>query len=191
MPACRHRVSRRAPSWLIAALLSVAACVQAPGCAGPEARFRVLSIFFDGVPDPSAPKETDKPGAAADKSQEKQPELSVHGPYAERKCDLCHESRFSNKLKTDKSKLCGTCHSGEQFEGKVIHGPVGVANCAACHEPHRSQFPHLLRAEGSGVCLKCHTVETFEQLDRHRAEKGEDCVSCHAPHASDKPHLLK
>ncbi len=167
--------------------------MQGTGCASKEARYHMLSVFFDGVPDPNAPPPTDPkvaPGGPA-KLEDQSAEGSVHSPYEQRKCELCHESQMSNRLKMDKSVLCGSCHTRDQFEGAYIHGPVAMGDCEICHEPHRSSFPHLLRTKGSAVCGRCHTPQTYAGLETHKAEKGEDCLKCHSPHASNQPHLVK
>ncbi|MBI5095239.1 MAG: hypothetical protein HZB26_22745 [Candidatus Hydrogenedentes bacterium] len=161
------------------------------GCATPEARYHALSVFFDGVPEPGA-----APAVAPQKTGDAEPaapapQFSLHPPYADRKCDLCHENQFSNHLKMEKSLLCGSCHQSDQFTGKVVHGPVSSGNCYACHDPHKSQYPHLLLEEGSAICGRCHTPESFENLERHRSEKGGDCLSCHTPHSGEKERLLK
>jgi predicted CXXCH cytochrome family protein len=192
MRVSRLWVSRGVAGGLGAAVFLVSVFMPETGCAGKEARFHVLNFFFDGVPDPNTP--VPAPGALPNgplRPEDAQADLSVHSPYQQRKCELCHEGQHSNRLKMDKSLLCGSCHTGDQFEGKFIHGPVAMGDCQACHEPHRSTFPHLLRAKGSSVCGQCHTPQTFDGLEKHKAEKGEDCLDCHSPHASNQAHLLK
>lgn len=174
-------------------MTAMAAGLCCAGCSTPEARYRTLSFFFDGVPEPGVPKDAAKEQTGTAKQPQAAPEtqFSLHPPYAERKCEVCHESQGSNQLKMDKSKVCGTCHAPDHFMGKSVHGPVAGGNCYACHDPHKSPNPHLLLETGSAICQKCHKPEDFGEQNSHRTEKGSDCLSCHVPHASDKDRLLK
>jgi predicted CXXCH cytochrome family protein len=168
----------------VAIILAVGA--QCLGCWSPETRHRVMSFLFDGVPPPAVAIPIEQSGT--EPALEETPQLSVHGPVAQRKCDLCHESQYSHRLKMDKSKLCRTCHTPDRFEGPVVHGPVASGLCYGCHDAHRSRFPFLLLEDRSTICGRCHNPET---IDQHRAEKGDDCLSCHTPHVAEKEYLLK
>lgn len=166
------------------------------GCLSPDQSYRLLTFFFDGVPPPGGVPDAGLiPGAELDARLEtrksQQPELSVHGPYAKKDCDLCHEASFSNILKAPKEELCWSCHELEDFPGKVVHGPVAAGDCTACHDPHRSLYPHLLVTEVESLCDGCHDLENFPGLDEHRAKEGEDCLSCHDPHASPRKYMLR
>src|SRR5512133_3101144 len=80
----------------------------AAGCS-PEARYRALSIFFDGVPTSAGSAAGKGPGDAKQESVSK-PRPSTHGPYAARLCDACHQRGGSNKLILPVEALCLNCH---------------------------------------------------------------------------------
>ncbi len=172
--------------WVLSALM----VSQCTGCATPESRYKTLSFFFDGVPEPGQEVVVETTNSVVETRPE-EPTFYVHQPYAERRCDLCHEGGFSNRLRTVKTKLCGLCHSGEEFEGSVKHGPAVSGQCYGCHDPHKSRYEHLLLDSGSAICGQCHTLETYPGLDKHRAEQGDECLACHSPHSSDKDGLLR
>ena len=101
--------NRRNLKGVFVALLVVGVFVGCTTRSGHE----WLSTFFDGVPDPNAPKPTNglaqqfdengKPlaGEAFRKSTNlaaaPRPFFVAHPPYEEKKCSECHESRFSVK----------------------------------------------------------------------------------------------
>ena len=118
-------------------------------------------------------------------------EGSVHSPYAERKCELCHESQNSNRLRMDKKSLCLLCHPLAPLAGRVTHKPVSAGDCCACHKPHKSKYSKLLQEEVSLLCNACHAKESLNTLESHRADGGRACLHCHLPHGSEKDHLLK
>jgi len=72
-----------------AALLLLGTIVGWAGCGSPRERYRTLSFFFDGVPDPDAPKVV-RTAAATGPAVAAHPIISRHKPYVENKCDLCH-----------------------------------------------------------------------------------------------------
>ncbi len=158
-------------------------------CSTPERRYTVLSTFFDGVPDPNA-REAEVASRATNAAVGEEIQYSLHLPWEQRKCELCHEVMFSNSLKIEKSLLCATCHENEQVDGAYVHGPAASGQCYACHSPHKSKFPHLLLAEGDTLCGQCHNEDTYADIELHRAEKGNDCLTCHNPHSSDNAYLI-
>lgn len=171
--------------------------VQSFGCATAEQRHRVLTFFFDGVP----PLASDEPEVVAGDLPElgesqlalAQPvarSVSVHGPVAEKECDECHESAFSNRLRKTDGLLCWSCHDPEDFPGDQRHGPVAGGLCNGCHDPHRSPNPFLLVSKPEEICSHCHNQQTFAAIADHRAEKGSDCQRCHDVHASDRKYML-
>ena len=166
--------------------------ISCVACASRETRYRVLSLFFDGVPPLYQAAETvDSVGAEEVIFEVEAPQRSMHPPYRQRRCELCHNRQAANVLIVEKHEICGMCHEADMFEGAFRHGPVGSSQCYACHDPHKSAFPNLLFALGSAVCGKCHTPSTFARIDLHRSEQGEECLDCHMPHVADKPYLLK
>jgi predicted CXXCH cytochrome family protein len=201
-PDPRGRRQRTRPSrwlvWTLAVALASAAGVQGLGCATPEQRHRVLTFFFDDVP-PLYPVDiATTPEELADLGDElpggsKPPAwiVSVHGPVSKRECDLCHASRYSNRLNQKAEEICWDCHEPEDFPGQVVHGPVASGNCNGCHDPHRSEYPNLLVRAEAELCEHCHDEQSFARLEEHRATDGEDCQRCHDPHAADGEYMLK
>ena len=56
------------------------------GCADPQKRYEVLSFFFDGVPDPTAPKkQSSRLGGSGRRTV-------VHKPFADNLCNSCHQN---------------------------------------------------------------------------------------------------
>lgn len=170
-------------------------------CTITEKRYKVLRIFFDGVPDPKeAQKESISPGepSAGKKDIAKQTareplNKSVHPDFTARDCDKCHNKSATNFLKKKKEEFCFMCHEESDFNGKFLHGPAAVRDCLACHFPHRSKHEKLLKAERAGICLWCHNREDVAANDVHEDvdfEKGE-CTQCHDPHAGEEEFFLK
>jgi predicted CXXCH cytochrome family protein len=188
---------KRLISLVLVAVASGAAA-QSLGCATPEQRHRVLTFFFDGVP-PLYPEEAEPateevPADEAPRLARVRPRrrpLSVHGPVAEKDCEQCHASDYSNQLTEPKEDLCWSCHDPEDFPGEVVHGPVAAGFCDGCHDPHRSAYPSLLVSAGGELCDTCHDQTGFANIDEHRSERGDDCQGCHDPHAADREYMLK
>ena len=196
-PRTTMRWARRVAACAAAAA-AVAAC-----CQTPKQKQFFLSLVFDGVPDPDAPKPVipgsgRRPGAErAGAPQAAQPG-SVHKPYAAGACNRCHEGLkqasggmpFAMLDVKVLWKRCRGCHAsrdevGERAvilrEGSPLHGPVAAGECESCHVPHDSAFVHLLRGERvEASCLKCH-----DQLEKRTGSMAPmDCTSCHDPHVS-------
>jgi predicted CXXCH cytochrome family protein len=185
--------------WMAIAVLALGLAVQSIGCATPEERHRVLTIFFDGVP-PLYPEEEffpageefaeDDPLRPARRRGAK-PILSVHGPVAKKACEECHSGRFSNRLKAKREDLCWNCHDPENFTGQVIHGPVAAGYCQGCHDPHKSVNKFLLISEAADLCEGCHEQYDTVAVVEHRDIEAVPCQSCHDPHAAELKYMLK
>lgn len=198
-PATEGRVIRRKPLiWTAIAVLTLGLVLQGIGCATPEERHRLLTIFFDGVPPlhleefEPIPQEIDEE-VAQSVTRERVGEriVSVHGPVAEKECDQCHASRYSNKLKVEKEKLCWTCHDPEDFAGEVVHGPFSAGFCQACHDPHRSKHEYLLVSDRTDLCKSCHQQYDVAAIPEHSGAEDRLCQSCHDPHAGARKFMLK
>jgi predicted CXXCH cytochrome family protein len=184
--------------WTAIASLTLGLAVQGIGCATPEERHRILTIFFDGVP-PLHPVELDPVPVELEEGDIQQlarvrvanPIVSVHGPVAEKECDQCHLGRYSNRLKVEKEELCWTCHDREDFAGEVVHGPFEAGFCQACHDPHRSQYEYLLVSDSKDLCEGCHEQYDMAALAEHSSGEDRLCQSCHDPHASERKYMLK
>ncbi len=161
------------------------------GCATPEQKQRVLRFFFDGVPSLEPLVLPDESGDDPASPDAEVKQGSVHGPYAGKACDRCHESKFSNSLKLEKEELCWSCHESEDILAAVVHSPVAAGQCVACHDPHRSKNPFLLVMPTIELCEHCHDQGTFPRIDEHRAQRGGDCTRCHDPHATSREYMLK
>jgi predicted CXXCH cytochrome family protein len=178
--------------------LTLGLVLQGIGCATPEERHRILTIFFDGVPplypeEPELALEDPEAGGTPQVKSKRDvnPIVSVHGPYAEKACDECHSSRYSNRLIAEKEKLCWTCHDPEDFAGAVVHGPFAAGFCLGCHEPHRSKHEYLLVSDRADLCEGCHKQYDVAVIPEHNSGEDRLCQSCHDPHASERKFMLK
>ena len=170
---------------------------------------RVLSFFFDGVPDPAAAVVSATPEVeAAVGRQLVQP--GEHGPYAAKLCDSCHDAQRTNALIVPREQLCNRCH--ELGAAKVyVHGPLASGGCTVCHDPHRSANRFLLVSASDGFCLTCHDRSALSDTaglggDNGTGESAEvdggtvgnahggdaaNCTNCHEAHMSDRRFLLR
>jgi len=81
--------------------LAIVVALLVIGCTPEKKQYRVLSFFFDGVPDPSKTTtvvSNDSTQAGVTASIQVKPEFNYHKPYAEEKCKSCHAEGFSNAL---------------------------------------------------------------------------------------------
>ena len=167
------------------------ACLAAAvlsGCSSTTS-YRVLRIFFDGVPNPEEKKAAAaQPGAVPGKAAPSAA-FSEHGPYAARLCEACHQKQ-TNVLIVPKQDLCYRCHD-LQLNKKYVHGPLASGGCVVCHDPHSSPYRHLLVAESSTFCLRCHDAGEVSQNPAHQQAGEAQCTDCHDAHMSDHPYLLK
>lgn len=167
------------------------------GC-DPFLRSKIVTTVFDGVPSLPNPTEycqayheqqlaIEKARGEAAKQKDALKIGSEHPPYAERRCDDCHDKAKGDAggLKLPRNELCESCHTGF-IQGNFVHGPVAVGDCLACHHPHSSGFPSLLLASRDSICTVCHREErqTKSMHDRF-IKQGTTCIDCHNPHFSD------
>ncbi|MCC7408132.1 MAG: hypothetical protein IT442_08675 [Phycisphaeraceae bacterium] len=189
----------------LAAAAMGAAClsllVALVGCNDPVRRYRVLSLFFDGVPPPPgvvAPPNPDEEGYDESSVSATQPSglaaeevVYYHKPYATRQCYDCHEKDQSLAAPKVGRELCGKCHKTywDRKETDWVHGPVAVDDCRVCHDPHKSTHRPLLTAGAKELCFTCHDREAVLGEPYH-AEVGDRCTTCHDPHFSGNRILL-
>jgi len=168
----------------IAVCVILFACLS--GCE-PKTRYKALSIFFDGVPNPEEQSAEQQTGISGG-SKTLRPTYREHGPYAAKMCDACHD-KATNELKMPIEKLCFNCHL-IQMDKKYVHGPVAAGGCRVCHDPHGSSFPYLLVSEPRTFCFHCHDEKAVFKNEVH---KGVDapCTACHDAHSSNNRFLLK
>lgn len=193
-----HGIRRNRPIWTAIAALTLGLVAQGIGCATPEERHRILTIFFDGVPplhppEPVlAPEELDEGDAPrARRAVAVNLNASVHGPYAEKECEQCHSGRYSNRLKAEREELCWTCHDREDFAGEVVHGPFEAGFCQGCHDPHRSEHEYLLLSDRADLCRGCHEQYDMAAIAEHSSGDERLCQNCHDPHAGERKFMLK
>ncbi len=166
-------------------------------CCSPKSNQRVLSFFFDGVPaqhfsDSSTVVKNTKD--TANKSiVAKYADLStksIHPPYKEGNCTLCHNQFATGMLNTPQTELCFRCHENFDKKFAFVHAPVASGYCTGCHNPHISELPKLLVRKGQDICLHCHEAIMVLKNEVH-AEIGETaCTDCHNPHGGNDRYLF-
>jgi len=165
----------------------------------PEQRYRTLSFFFDGVPDPSKVSSTTKPVEQDD--DETGPRVapkpikpvSFHTAYIEGKCESCHAgARLGMQAMPESKVLCAKCHTTFGKGWTSWHGPTAAWACTECHTGHESPHKALLHKPVPELCAKCHDLEapSFAASNDAHATK-QDCALCHDPHGSANALLLK
>jgi len=176
--------ARTAVSWIcVIGLLYL-------GCSATS-RHKALEVFFDGVP-PLKAKDTgqgQQASGTASVAPNRLVEGSVHGPYASKSCNACHESGATNMLVAPAPELCSRCHT-ITLDKKFMHGPLTSGGCLVCHDPHSSRYPYLLVSDSGTFCLGCHDRDTVAEIEGH-GDLNESCTTCHDAHGSDSKFLLK
>lgn len=117
------------------------------------------------------------------------------------KCLICHQTeylereispdnlyRFSIRGGNAVAPLCYSCHPQikQKIAGlKYIHGPVGMAGCNECHNPHGSNLDKFIKKDINIICVECHNLQKMYELSNvHPVMKKEGCRFCHEPHGS-------
>jgi predicted CXXCH cytochrome family protein len=161
-----------------------------------------MSTIFDGVPRlPPAEqycKEYHQRALAEETEAEKQKELegekaqaSVHPPYAEKRCDDCHDKNTDSGFVVAAKDLCNVCHP-DFIKGAYSHGPAAVGSCLACHAPHNSQYQSLLKKPIGELCENCHQEKRLA-MKLHDTVKSKKmvCTDCHNPHGGNNRFFLE
>lgn len=181
-------VSRTARVGVVCVAASV--CLLAlsvwQGCAVTPENYATLSKWFDGVPDPNAPK-----GRARQREGDTRTRLSVftHRPFEEEKCNECHDG--SQVLSKNSSDICMKCHEKVPTAHARTHGPVAAVACLWCHHPHDSTKPYLMRDDARKVCVQCHEAGGLDGTrEPAHADESRSCLECHSGHGGPKPYLL-
>ncbi len=174
--------------WAVVACVAVMPLLSI-GC-DATARYKVLSVLFDGVPPPQLPAALEaQPAGAGPAGQSRQVGYRAHGPYAARLCNACHLIGASNALVVPREELCFQCHE-IRLDKKYIHGPLASGGCTACHDPHSSQYRYLLISESDSFCFYCHDPQLVAKVSAHTGVEAQ-CTTCHDAHMSNKKYLLK
>ena len=154
------------------------------GCTVTNRNYKVLSFFFDGVPDPNLPAgvvtrvEGGKPAVAV-----------LHQPYAEERCEVCHRTRY--RPTREDSSICLECHAQVKSAHAVMHGAVEANACLWCHNPHESSHPALLRDSDRKVCSQCHTPSMLGLSVPEHRDESRGCLECHSGHGGSSTLMLK
>lgn len=171
--------------WVVLLVLSA---TLFSGCTPQtQSQYKVLSFFFDGVPNPDEIKAE----VTTEEGKKTLAQTSVykeHGPYAAKQCSGCHD-RGSNRLVVPKQELCFQCHTLD-IRKKYIHGPLESGGCTVCHQPHGSSYAFLLVAEPKEFCLYCHAKEDVARNPVH-GDLDVQCTICHDAHGSNERYLLR
>ena len=175
-------------------------CIIFLSCAQNQ-RYKLMSFFFDEVPDPSkkdkavfepvfesSPKDSLKNKLISDT------ELIVqwvfHPAYQKKECNKCHDRTNSLALIEQQPELCYSCHKEMENKYKLLHGPVAAGFCSECHNPHSSKIEHLLTRKGRRLCTHCHELNDIKKNSSHANINNTNCTKCHNPHGGEKNYYL-
>jgi predicted CXXCH cytochrome family protein len=160
------------------------------GCGTPHERYKVLSFFFDGVPDPDAVKPTtDQTGPLVPVVTRV---VKVHAPYGENNCAACHRTASGDIQEFSEAyKACVKCHPKVANERKLMHGPVAREACRWCHAPHESAEESLFRDTPIRVCTQCHDQQLLGNNPPEHMDGKTSCLKCHFGHGGDARYFLK
>ena len=92
-----------------------------------------------------------------------------------------------------KPESCVTadCHANVK-DHKVLHGPVNVNACDACHTlVDAKAHTYKLAREKAETCTFCHVIEVPEGATLHEPLVTRDCTGCHDPHGGFDSNSLK
>ena len=199
MKGRRNSTLTRRTDRLLKGLAAGAVCAAALAWSGctPEKRYQTLTFFFDGVPDPHAPKKSTRDTSTPEISVMGTPlpgggrVASVHKPFAEEKCTACHATPSEVFAATMDTNLCLNCHQPVMSEYPAMHGPVVGKACLWCHEPHQAAAPSLLKTTAPSLCLQCHERELLStKVEGHKSET-QSCLDCHQGHGGHAVPFLR
>jgi predicted CXXCH cytochrome family protein len=189
MPGRPHpKLLRRAVTLLL--LCSLIGWV---GCGSPRERYKTLSFFFDGVPNPDAPKVVRTAAVATTgPGQVKHLIASTHKPFADNQCDACHRSSAGQIMDFEEAySACVRCHKDVTTKYARMHGPVARAACRWCHTPHEATEPVLLKMPVIKVCTQCHDQQLLGSNPPQHGDGITSCIACHNGHGGTQALFLK
>jgi predicted CXXCH cytochrome family protein len=181
----------------MAIALPLLLAVLVGGCGSPRERYRVLNFFFDGVPNPDAPKvKTDTQTSTAARVITATV-VSRHKPFIDAgsdsaKCDeYCH-GRSGVILDFQQAyQACVKCHTKVSTSLPKMHGPVAREACKFCHAPHESTQPYLLKDDPVKVCTQCHDQQLLGSKPPEHLDGTTSCLNCHFGHGGHDSYFLK
>lgn len=158
------------------------------GCS-VERDYKLLSIFFDGVPDPTIVRSN---ADAIRFAKETGGKVYAHPPFANNQCSECHKDLSGEMARKVDPQLCFRCHEAAANEFPKMHGAVSAGACVFCHSPHESTIPHLLRERAPRICMQCHTAASFGSPPAPvHADLARDCLDCHFGHGGQERFFLR
>jgi len=155
--------------WVSIILFLLNAC-------NPIARYKVLSVFFDGVLKPG--QKTERPDSL---------QVAQKSASSEKKKSNQSQKWFSHPATEDNA--CATCHD-DLTDLAYMHAPVEEGECSECHSPHASADSLLLTKSGQDLCLQCHDSEVVKENEAHEDIEDEACYNCHNPHGGENEFYL-
>jgi predicted CXXCH cytochrome family protein len=182
---------------LAAAISLIGGACLMPACT-EQNRYRVLTFFFDGVPEPgsvptkgyAAPEGALVDGATAEDHAGGY-KVYGHTPYKEDRCADCHDILSGQLARTPEQGLCLTCHVVPAPGARYEHGPVAANDCTFCHHPHVSRYPYVLKYDPHTLCFQCHQAADLSTGQHHADLESGNCVDCHDPHGGTDRYFLK
>jgi predicted CXXCH cytochrome family protein len=184
-------IPRRLAGMLLM-LLGIVMAAGLIGCGTPRERYKTLSFFFDGVPDPDAPA---KRGSGGDVQQTVfvgKRIVSQHKPFLDNRCAECHNSATGDIQDFSAAySACIKCHKKVPTERDLMHGPVARAQCKWCHAPHESTEPALLKDTPIKVCTQCHDKQLLGSNPPEHVDGKTSCLQCHFGHGGTARYFLK
>ena len=188
-------VKRWEPTMARVSVVFCAVVFLLAGCSSTK-HYKLLSFFFDGVPDPNAPSPTAAAGGRTiigPGGQVITVVSYVHQPYRENKCNSCHVATGENfdDFKPMDSRVCLKCHEKEKNKYPVMHGPVAVAACLMCHAPHESTVRGMLKEPSPQVCVQCHFGLFLPTKPPEHLDPVKSCLDCHVGHGGNEHGLLR
>jgi len=83
------------------------------------------------------------------------------------------------------------CHADVK-QYKVVHGPVNVNACEACHKATDvTKHEFALARPKAETCTFCHQIETVGMPVVHKPVTDRQCLSCHDPHGGTTGKFLR
>lgn len=187
-PIVPHRGGVLRRRWLIIASALLIATVWL-GCSVNDSNYKMLSFFFDGVPDPAILKSAT---ATLEQVRAAGGTIYNHKPHAEDKCGECHRGRGGMMNMTVSPRVCLKCHGGIPEQHPLMHGPVAAVACLWCHSPHESIHKHLLRDSAPTLCRQCHNLTRMgEPTSPAHVDLERNCLDCHTGHGGTARYFLR